>query len=110
MGVYEDYVNGLEGKEDLNVLDVVKDLTKLHNEEIGTWDAKVRTQDDAIAARDNTIAEKDREVTRFKAMNLDLTMQIPGGAQSRGDENRNQVDPNTPEGRAATITPEDLFN
>jgi hypothetical protein len=106
MGVYDDYVNGLEGKSDLDVLAVVKDLTKLHNEEISTWDAKVQTQNSLIAERDTALADKENEVVKYKAMNLDLTMQIPGDAQKRTEDAPKE---DSPEARALTITPDDLF-
>lgn len=104
MGVFDDYINGLEGKTEIDPLTLAADLTRLHNEEISTREAKIESQTGAIAEKDNSIKAKDLEIDRWKAQNYDLTMQVPGAAQPTGNEphNENRID-------GSTITPEDLF-
>ena len=104
MGVFDEYINGLEGKTELDPLTIAADLTRLHNEEISTREAKIESQTGAIAERDSSIKAKDLEIDRWKAENYDLTMQIPGRAQPTGNDsnNDNRID-------GSTITPEDLF-
>jgi hypothetical protein len=78
MGAYEDYLNSLEGKEDLVLDDVIKELTNKHNEDVGTWGAKVETLTGTVAEKDGSIASITSELTAQKAKNLDLYMQLPG--------------------------------
>lgn len=108
MSEFTDYIDGLEGKDNLDPLKIAQDLHELYTHDVETRDAKIAEVNGVVAERDTTIAEKEKDVQRFKAMNLDLMMQLPG--QSKDDRERNVDDPNTPEGRAATITPDDLFS
>ena len=102
MGVFDDYVNGLEGKENLDPLEVVKELHNLHNQEIGTWEASVKTRNETIAERDSQLEAANNEVTKFKAMNLDLTLQLPGSTKGQEEPKNQEID-------GLTITPDDLF-
>lgn len=110
MGVLDDYINGLEGKSDLDPLTIAKDLLGLHNQELSnvneqlsSANAKIATVTEELAAKDTTIAEVEAEVNRVKTQNYDLIM-------STGVNNNSE--PNSEEERvidASTITPDDLF-
>lgn len=77
MGIIEDYLNSLEGKSDLNPLEVAREMHELHNQEIGTRDAKITELTEANTEAQNKIIKRDEEITRQKARNYDLAMQIP---------------------------------
>ena len=104
MGVFDDYINGLEGKTELDPLTIAADLTRLHNEEVSTRESKIEEQNGIIAERDSSIATMDKEIDRWKAKNYDLSMQVPGATQPTGNEphNESSID-------GSTILPEDLF-
>jgi hypothetical protein len=110
MGVFSDYLNSLDGKADLNIDDVVKDLTRLHETEIGgvnellsSANAKIETQSTELAESITKLSEAQAETSRVKTANYDLIM-------SQGINNGNE--PNPDEDRVidgSTITPDDLF-
>ncbi|HWT40081.1 MAG TPA: hypothetical protein VN081_02315 [Dongiaceae bacterium] len=104
MSKFSDYITALEGKEDLDPLKIAADLHSIYTDEIGTRDAKIADQDAAIAEKDTVVATKDEEITRWKARNYDLTMQIPSNQHpaDKTNENENEID-------GATITPDNLF-
>lgn len=77
MGKVEDFINTLDGREDLVVTEVVSELLKLHNEEIGTSTAKINSLQTTLTDRDKAIAERDTEISKVKAANWDLVNQIP---------------------------------
>jgi hypothetical protein len=106
---FDNYISSLEGKENLDPVKIAQELQAIHNHEVETRDASLSERDSAIAERDSTLAEREAEVTRYKAMNFDLTQRIPANNQGRGEQFRDNLDPNTPDGRASTIGPDDLF-
>lgn len=100
MGAIDDYLNSLEGKENLDPLEVARELHGLHNQEIGTREAKIEELNSTIAERDNAIAESFAELTRQKAKNFDLAMQIPGSKPA--DSTKDEPD-------SSNVTIDDLF-
>ena len=83
MSKFDDYINGLEGQENIDPLEVASKLHELHNEEIGTSTAKIEELNGTIAERDSVVAERDTEIQKWKAKNFDLAMQIPGQSSPR---------------------------
>lgn len=77
MATFDEYINSLEGQSDIDPLVVAQKLSELHTQELGTREAKIELLNNDIAAKDTAISDRDREVTKYKAMNLDLVMQIP---------------------------------
>lgn len=98
MGKVDDYINSLDGQENLDVAEVASKLLELHNEEIGTATAKISTLSDALSAKDATIAEKVGELSVVKAQNWDLVNQLPvsNKANAAGENQGNEKpDPGT---------------
>ncbi len=79
MGLFDDYINGLEGKENLDPLSVARDLHGLYNQEIGTREAKIEELTGTVAEKDNALTDLDGQLKTQKARNFDLAMQLPGG-------------------------------
>lgn len=103
MGAVDDYINGLEGRENLDPLAIARDLHELHRQEVTTREATIEVLNSDIAERDTKIAERDTEITRWKAKNFDLAQQIPG-FEPKSD----RKDDDTPTG--SEIKASDLFN
>ncbi len=101
MGIVDDYISGLEGKENPDLTTVVSDLLKLHNEEVGTRESKINEITATLSERDSEIAARDSEIQKWKAANFDLAMQIPGN-QNAAEEEPTELD-------GSNITPDDLF-
>lgn len=104
MPTFDEYINSLEGKGDIDPLAVARDLHELHTHEVTTREAKIEQLNGSIAEKDAAISARDQEVTKYKAMNLDLVMQIPG--------NQTHDDPAPVEGEkpsGASIKISDLF-
>ena len=78
MGAIEDYINGLEGQENPDLQKVVSDLLGLHNQEMETREAKITSLNDEVAQGKSLIANRDVEITKWKAQNFDLAMQVSG--------------------------------
>lgn len=74
---FDDYINNLEGKSEIDPLEVVRDLRKLHTEELSTREEKITQLDGTIAEKDSSLTAKDEEIRKWKAKNFDLAMQIP---------------------------------
>jgi len=103
MGVFEEYINGLEGKENLDPTEVVSELLNLHNQEMSVANAAIATRDASITDYTKTIAERDSEIQKQKSLNWDLANRIPA-------ENNGNTEPeSTGELDASTITIDDLF-
>lgn len=100
MGVFEDYINELEGKENLDPLEVARKMHELHTEEIGTNHAKIEELASSVAERDAEIAKRDDEIKTWKAKNFDLANQIPGTSNAQNDDDS---------GDRSAITIDDLF-
>lgn len=105
MGKFEDYINSLEGKDDLVIENVVSELLNIHNDEVGLANAKISNLDSKIAENITAIAEKDAEIQRVKSINWDLANQVPIG----GNENRSDNDSDDGKPDAAHITIDDLL-
>lgn len=75
---FDEYINGLEGNENINPLEVVRDLRELHTQELSTREEKINQLNGTVAERDTTITAKDEEIRKWKAKNFDLAMEIPG--------------------------------
>lgn len=102
MGIVDDYIKGLDSQENPDLTAVVSDLLKLHNDEIGTRESKIQEISATISEKDSAIAARDAEITKWKAANFDLAMQIPG-QQNNESEEPVEITP-------STITPDDLFS
>lgn len=103
MGILEEYINSLEGQENLDPLTVASKMHELSVQEISTREAKIAELNDSIAEKDGVIATREGEIRSQKAMNFDLAMQIPGtpaDPQTGGQES--SID-------GGTITIDDLF-
>ena len=106
MSKVNDYINSLEGQTDLDPIKIAKDLSELHKSEYEPVVAKVEQLTSTITAKDQQIADAQREISEQKALNFDLTMQLPG--QDQGDnkpENASSKESGDPR-----ITGADLFN
>lgn len=102
MGAFDEYINGLEGRNDIDPLTVARDLLGLYNQDISTREAKIEELNGTIAERDGAISVVNNELTAQKARNFDLAMQIPSGTTSNliPDE-QEEIDP--------VLTIDDLF-
>lgn len=87
MGAVDDYINGLEGQESLDPLKIASELHALHNQEIGTREAKINELSGVITDKDTVISKGVTELERQKAKNFDLSMQIPGATASDAGAN-----------------------
>lgn len=106
MGKVDDYINSLDGQENLDITEVVAELAKLHNEEVTTQEAKIVELSTANENYVNTIAEKDGEITQWKAKNWDLVNQLPAEGQR---DNQSKIDENTGLPNASNITLDNMF-
>lgn len=105
MGKFEDYINSLEGKDDLVIENVVSELLNIHNDEVGIASAKISDLDSKIAENVSIIAKKDEEIQRVKSINWDLANQVPvGETENRSDNGSDDGKPD-----AAHITIDDLL-
>lgn len=81
MGKFEDYINSLEGQENIDLTEVVSEMTRLHTEEIGsiasTGNAKIEQLTSQLTDKESAIAEREAEISRVKAANWDLVNQLP---------------------------------
>lgn len=103
MSKIDDYINGLDGKTDLDPLEIARDLSKLHKDEIEPVEAKVAELNTVIADKDQKLSEAKAETQKFKALNFDLSLQIP--SDTRHIDNNNDEKPN-----GGVITTKDLFS
>jgi len=104
MGAFEDYVNGLDSQENVDPIEVARQLSELHTHEVQTREAKISELGATVTEKDAAVAAKDTEIARWKSMNFDLSMQIPGS----NSNNDNSDDNEKPAG--STIIIGDLFN
>lgn len=101
----EEYINSLEGKADLDPLAIARDLRELHMQEISTREATIEKLTGDVAAKDNTITERDSEITKWKAKNFELAMQIPDSNNPQENTRQEDVKPG-----GSNIQVSDLFN
>jgi hypothetical protein len=105
MSKFSEYIDSLEGKEELDPLKIAADLHDLYTQDVTTRDAKIEELTGTIAERDSAIQLSKDEVTNWKARNFDLAMQIPSNPVNAGsvlDETDTEIDP-------TTVTIDDLF-
>jgi len=105
MGIVEDYINGLEGQDDLDLPEVVGEILKLHNQEVSTSTAKIGQLQTQLTDKDALIAEKDKSISDVKAANWDLVNRIPGEPVKPEP----QIDAETGLPDASSITLDDMF-
>lgn len=105
MGAYDDYINSLDGQENLDVTEVVANLSRLHTEELEPLSSKIATQNQAIQSAQNDIAARDAEITRWKAKNWDLANSAP--ADESTTEIKRDAETGLPDG--SRITLDDMF-
>lgn len=77
MSRFDDYINGLEGKENLDPVVIASTLLELHNEEISVFETKINERDGVIAERDTALVESGKQLDKQKLRNYDLALQIP---------------------------------
>lgn len=111
MGIFDDYISGLEGKTELNIVEVVADLARIHNEELSTVNnelssanAKIATQSDELAVKNTELTEAQAEIKSVKTANYDLIMSTGIG---REDDANPPSDDRVID--ASNITIDDLF-
>jgi hypothetical protein len=105
MGIVEDYINGLEGQENLDLPEVVGEILKLHNQEISTGTAKIGQLETQLSDKDAAIAERDSTIRDTKAANWDLVNRLPGTAE----KTEPQIDAETGLPDSSSITLDDMF-
>lgn len=105
MGIIDDYINSLEGQSSVDPLEVARKMHELHNQEIGTREAKISELTATVEAKDNDIKNAVTELTTQKARNFDLAMQLPGSPNA--NDNRPQ-EGEKPDGAQIRIS--DLFS
>lgn len=101
MNGIEEYLASLEGKDDLNPVEVARTMHELHNQEVTTRDAKIAELESEKTTLSESLAGKDQEIVGWKAKNFDLAMQLPGTPVETPSPD-NGVD-------GSTITIADLF-
>lgn len=107
MSKFDEYISGLEGRTDIDPLEVARDLLGLHNAEISTREAKINQQSGYIAERDETIKNRETDIANLKASNYDLTLMIPAAVNDTNVETPTGADDRGID--SATITLDDLF-
>lgn len=103
MGAFDEYISGLEGKDNIDPLELARELNTIHEQELEIREAKIETLNNSIAERDTKIGNLTSEVTRQKAINFDLVGQVP----VEGEPN-NVNSGEKPDGGSIQIS--DLFN
>jgi hypothetical protein len=93
MGKVEEYINSLEGKDNIDPAVIAQTLLELHNEEINTATAHIAELTTQNQDKDSTIAARDMEIQKQMAANWRLANQIPADPRA-GQENNEQ--PETP--------------
>jgi hypothetical protein len=100
---FKEYLDSLEGQDDLDPIKIAHDLHELYVQDISTRDAKIEEMNGTIAERDSAITAAAADVQAWKAKNFDLAMQIPGNpAQVDSVITEPEIDP-------AAFTIDDLF-
>jgi hypothetical protein len=105
MSKFSEYIDSLEGQDELDPLKIAHDLHDLYTQDVTTRDAKITELTSIVADRDNAIQAAADEVTNWKARNFDLALQIPSNPVNNGsvlDETDSEIDP-------ATLSIDDLF-
>ena len=99
MSRFTDYINSLEGKQDIDPVVVAATLMELHNEEIGTAEAKIAKLETDLNDGTTAIAERDNSIRDLKAKNWDLVNSIPvDDSNNNGGpapKEKGEIDPGT---------------
>jgi hypothetical protein len=90
---FDEYINKLEGKSDIDPLAVVRDLRELHTQELGTREAKITELTGSVAEKDTIIIELGQEITVQKAKNYDLVNEIPNPADQNVNHDNDDSKP-----------------
>lgn len=108
MGVFDDYIAGLDGQENPDLTEVVSNLLKLHEQELventTISSAKIAKMQEDINSREKIIAERDDALLKQQAKNWELVNQIPGNQENPEPQTQEN---GLPDG--AVITIDDLF-
>ena len=78
MGLFDDYLAGLDGKDDLDPVSIAKDLHEIHTKEIGIREAKINELAESVNTVISEKSELEKELDKQKARNYDLAGQLPG--------------------------------
>jgi ABC-type transporter Mla subunit MlaD len=87
MGKFEDYINSLEGKDNLDPVVIAQTLHELHTTEIATANAQIAELNENVQTFTSTIAEKDQEIQKQMAANWRLANQVPADARASQGNN-----------------------
>ena len=101
---FDEYINNLEGRTDVDPLTVVKELRQIHDQELSTREAKIQELNGTVAERDGNINKLNTELTMQKARNFDLVSEIPNRNQEDNQPNNGDEKPDP-----ASIKIADLF-
>lgn len=82
MSKITDYIDSLEGKENIDPRVIASTMLELHNEEMSTADSKIASLSEIISGHETTIAERDSALTAQKAKNWDLINRVPVANQN----------------------------
>ena len=107
MGAFEDYINSLDGQENLDVTEVVSNMHRLYNEETETMTSKIASQESAITAANEAIAARDSDIQKWKAKNWDLVNSVPVSGGGNAPEPQKNEATGLPD--SASITLDDMF-
>lgn len=110
MSALDDYINGLEGKENLNPLEIARDIHGLATQEISTREAKIAELNGTVEAKVSDIQSRDAEIERWKAKNFDLAMQIPGAPAAETSRRSDGEKPSGDQIRIGDLFTQDVRN
>lgn len=99
---FDEYINSLEGKTDLDPVKIAHDLHDIYTQDVSSRDAKIEELNGTIAEKDSAVTAAQGEIQTWKAKNFDLAMQIPGGSNHEEKQETNVDDD-------GTLTIDDLF-
>lgn len=100
---FDEYINSLDGQENLDPLKIAHDLHEIYSHDITTRDAKINELNGTVTEKDSAITVAAEEIQNWKARNFDLALQIPGNPAGIVLEGTNDdIDP-------STLTVDDLF-
>lgn len=90
MGLFDEYINGLEGRDNIDPLTLVSELHDVHKKELtselSTREAKINQLNQTIQQEQAERAKIAAELERQKAMNFDLALELPGGLANKAQD------------------------
>lgn len=107
MGAVEDYINSLDGQENLDITEVVSTLHQLHTQETDTMQSKIASQEATIAQNTTDIAARDADIVKWKAKNWDLVNAVPASGGGNAPEPKTDPESGLPD--SSVITLDDMF-